>query len=687
MAPKKPFKVHSLNQHIEDTKKGLSAEAQYNKRPAKRPAATVKKEAQSLDNTIFGNQDDDDSASESDDSSSSDTSVHGVEYLTKLAPKKSEADQQPLPGAKPKRDAQKQMIAGSDTEKRTDNVKNASAKKAKPTPAQVSTSESSSGSESSSESGSDSESESASEQKVDRSNGAPLKQSTTTSATSSTSSDSDSDEDSGSDDSDDEVEKSASKPAKQTQKAATKPPQKLVLSEASSDEESDSESEDPGKSTASNHVNGKAATSTSASGTNSDSEEESSDEEEEADESIHMMSRQTDGRSAPNVISSDFVLHKTDGGSQAADVARICSEASTQGKQFWYFTVPANVPISVVHNLEIPIDQGQKSQSVFSHAGENYGISFDSMTPKSSIQILIPSSNGSQYQPGMHATSSRMGSVRSLTLTAGSRAIDQVMQIKRITQVGDSIPSASPVGPSEKPPPRQQPKGLKARFQPIGVTSPMGKIGAATGSDVDEDDEMPDASTPHKASKAEKKDKKRKEKESKHGDTPRKNKRKHTTSEDEAAAAAEQLMEETQTAETKSKKQRTGSPDLGSGSPAKNTNAAAASNVAPSPKMPGSSRKSNKVTPVPVPRQTTVPIPHVPNSARKSTAVPVPLPGSVPTPVAAADAKKAKKKKSKTAKPASANEQSPPPSAQPQAKPTKTVAGGPVPTVVPKMSG
>lgn len=104
--------------------------------------------------------------------------------------------------------------------------------------------------------------------------------------------------------------------------------------------------------------------------------------------------------SAPQFISPDFVLRKGEDGANGQDVARVCNEANLVGKQLWYFTVPANVPISVVQNMEIPMDRAQHGDSVISHDGQDYGISFDAMVPKSAVQIMIPSANGSQYQTG-----------------------------------------------------------------------------------------------------------------------------------------------------------------------------------------------------------------------------------------------------------------------------------------------
>ncbi|KAF5659163.1 hypothetical protein FDENT_13978 [Fusarium denticulatum] len=603
MAPKEPYKVHSLNKHIENTKKGLSAEAQFNRRPGNR-AATIKKES-SDPNNIFANNDgddDDESGSGSDSDSSSDGPADFISKLTSATKPAS---------ATPRRRSKDDEIADSDAER------NASKKSTI-----VKTAPAKSNPQASSDSSSEDESDD--EKTKAKTNGTtPAKASESTSSSSESGSDSDSDEE------DDKAPKPSTK--KQEDSAST------------SDTSSEDESEDEADAKAKPALNGKAATTSDSSSEDSDSESEdeeqnvklaakpaakpvapesdsSSSEEEDSDdemvdESMHIEDRE--GQLAlPNFIAPDFVLRKGDDGTNGRDVAEICNKANLEGKQFWYFTVPSNVPISVVQNLEIPMNQSQSTDKLFSHNGEDYGVSFESIAHKGNIQIMIPSDRP-QYQPV-------------------TKQIDQVMQVKKITQLG----STKSVAPVPKPAPRAQPAGLRARYQPIGVNEPMGSIGD------DEDVEMGDA--PILSTKAAKKEKKRKSKETsdkkqKKGQSipeppaeaptsdTRKNKRKLAASEDDAVAVAEQLQEEAKLAASKSKKQKTaraGSPDLGS----EPTSAVAKKYTpvlppaiptvgTPTPKSAftpaASSKKQKKVkeASVPAPRQSVVPIPSIPHSS------------------------------------------------------------------------
>lgn len=411
MAPKEPFKVHSLSKHIEATKKGLSTEARSNKRPASKPAASIKKEPGAIDKDIFGNNSDDD---DSDSSSSGSSDEDGSDFLRKLTPHAVK----PSAAAASKKHIKKDEIADSDVERQSATKNRAPVKSKQSAKPQESSSDDSS-------SESESEAESAKGEPKVKVNG--VSQKTAASSNSGSTSGSDSEEDG------DEAPKKAM--AKKTEDSSSS-------DEASSDSDSDSGSESDGPSepkaattskpatkakTATKATNGTSTATTSetsSSGEDSDDEKpttvtksnsngkkpisdervDDSDEdsaEEEADESMHIENREPSGQvTVPDFIAPDFVLRKGDGGSSGQDVARVCNQANMQGKEVWYFTVPANVPISVVQNMEIPMSQSRRGDSIFSHDGEDYGISLDSMTPKSSIQILIPSPNGTRYQSG-----------------------------------------------------------------------------------------------------------------------------------------------------------------------------------------------------------------------------------------------------------------------------------------------
>lgn len=100
----------------------------------------------------------------------------------------------------------------------------------------------------------------------------------------------------------------------------------------------------------------------------------------------------------PEVISNEFYLRKAEDGANAAEVAKFFNEAKQQGKQIWYFTAPASIPIEVVEKLEIPLDRAQKGQSILSHNGDDYGVAFEDASTARTIKLVIPNKHGDQYR-------------------------------------------------------------------------------------------------------------------------------------------------------------------------------------------------------------------------------------------------------------------------------------------------
>ena len=68
-----------------------------------------------------------------------------------------------------------------------------------------------------------------------------------------------------------------------------------------------------------------------------------------------------------------------------------------EGKQLWYFTAPASIPIEVVEKLEIPLERAQKGLSILSHNGDDYGVAFEDASTSRSIKLLIPNKAGDAY--------------------------------------------------------------------------------------------------------------------------------------------------------------------------------------------------------------------------------------------------------------------------------------------------
>ena len=336
------------------------------------------------------------------------------------------------------------------------------------------------------------------------------------------------------------------------------------------------------------------------------------------------------------------------------DIAEICKQAKLQGKEFWYFVAPSDALVSVAHNLEISMDEARQGNSVISHKGEDYGVTLNSVTPKSTIQVVLPSAELSQYQ-------------------VASRQPDQVVQFKRLPQ----LKATSTTGPASKPKARPQPAVLNARFTPIGVYDPAGQSRSVDEPDTVMDDAPPAPVASIKKEKVAGKDKSKGKGKAKVEDavtpgpasTPAKKRKLTAASEEDAEAASQQLLGETQMAETNAKKlktERQGSFDLGSeprpsatkdasaSTPASKSKSKKSKKAEATPAQPASQAPTSaaKQTPIPLPRQTAVPLPTMFGSSHKNSPVPLPqLPPSssvpLPTPSKAEKPKKDKSSKGK----------------------------------------
>ncbi|CCF31960.1 hypothetical protein CH063_04439 [Colletotrichum higginsianum] len=437
MSSRKLDGVHSLSAIME--KQSQQPTLSQSKSRFARAAQSKANAEKTFDPRASGSSDDDDTSSSSDDSDEDGPAVPS--FVNKINGQASSAKPAGTPLKKAKRDKEDE-VADSDVEQK--------APPAKKTPVKPESS--------SDESSSESEAE----------------------AEASDSSDSSSDS---------ESESNKKKPALKVpaKGASAKGASTTSSSDSSSESESESENEaaKPTKPAAKPVVNGTKATkpaSTSSSEASSSSDEEESDDEQEkedssdedsdneaADQSAAVAARRNSADlSVPGFVGKDFVLRQAQGDEDGKDMSDFFAKAKLDGKQLWYFTAPAAIPINVVEKLQIPMDKAQNGDAIFQHNSEDYTVGFD--VGSAAVQLLIPNKKGTRYEQA-------------------SQKIDKVLHVKRVTQLVGSEPRAArSIQPNV---PRPQPPGLRARFHPIGVPDdiPLGKIGFdKNSSDNDEED-------------------------------------------------------------------------------------------------------------------------------------------------------------------------------------------------------
>ncbi|KAL1873927.1 hypothetical protein Daus18300_003799 [Diaporthe australafricana] len=369
------------------------------------------------------------------------------------------------------------------------------------------TSSSSASSESSSDSGSDSDSASSSDEKPTnaRATGEELKKSTKPepAAADDSQSSSASEDDSGSD-SVDEKAKAKKATVKTDKKQATpsKPKAKAARQDTPSESESDSQSSSQASSAESESESGdesedpeaqiqqqikddvKSAKAKKGRGSASTPQVETSNKKvkvskpsvlKDADGDIEMMDQSnalTNGGaptkvgSVPEFVAPDFHLRKLDGSINASDVAGFFENAQMEGKQVWYITAPASLPVTVVQDLTIPMDQAQKGLPVLTHNGDDYRLAFDDPSASSSFRLLIPHKKGQEYSELGRPVNQTMHFTRSETFPPeGPASVTTTQTVSKTTR-----------------PARPQPEGLRARYTPLGVPASKKPLTPIAGS-------------------------------------------------------------------------------------------------------------------------------------------------------------------------------------------------------------
>ncbi|KAJ2969061.1 hypothetical protein NUW58_g10078 [Xylaria curta] len=228
-------------------------------------------------------------------------------------------------------------------------------------------------------------------------------------------------------------------------------------------EESDSSSdEDSGA-----QVNAKDAAQVSAVNAEDSSSEESDSgsESDDEDDGGKMAVARANGQDKDSTSqtsrtqwlnNSDFMLRKASSNNPGKEVADFFSNANLEGKQVWYFTAPASLPITVLKDMEIDLSKATNGGPLLTHNGDNYGLDIESYATNTQIQLLIPSSGGDKYTSLNHGIDSTVHLRRMAKFGPGGEV--------HATATDNYVPVPKPI--------REQPEGLRVRYTPIGVPSP-----------------------------------------------------------------------------------------------------------------------------------------------------------------------------------------------------------------------
>jgi hypothetical protein len=118
-------------------------------------------------------------------------------------------------------------------------------------------------------------------------------------------------------------------------------------------------------------------------------------------------SRRSDARTQvqPTSVAPVPVYHPPTGFEKVAanedarsKVEQVFGSSNMTGKQLWYITAPASVPISAVK--QVSLENVHQGKSVLSLNGQEYGFVQDQTKDKGYTKIMVPNEKGTMYRIG-----------------------------------------------------------------------------------------------------------------------------------------------------------------------------------------------------------------------------------------------------------------------------------------------
>ncbi|KAH0566379.1 hypothetical protein GP486_000237 [Trichoglossum hirsutum] len=224
------------------------------------------------------------------------------------------------------------------------------------------------------------------------------------------------------------------------------------------------------KISATSHLSRERLSSSSSGSGDSDSDSDSHSDTEDSDSSDGSSSEDISGTDAEQRDTATalpktrpayepphgFQPLSTDPSSSRA--SQLLDPANLAGKQIWHITVPASVPVDALK--EVSVERVMNGEAVFSHGGSDYGfvtVNEPAAGPSQTI-LLVPGKKG--YRPAA------VGFAQTLHLR---QVVKLPTLINTVASTEAASQASSALAPARRTA-REQPKGLKMRFMPIGVS-------------------------------------------------------------------------------------------------------------------------------------------------------------------------------------------------------------------------
>jgi hypothetical protein len=85
---------------------------------------------------------------------------------------------------------------------------------------------------------------------------------------------------------------------------------------------------------------------------------------------------------------------------EAPRISQILNNSNLEGKEIWYITAPAAVPLSSLEDLSLQAIQERKQ--ILSYNGDDYAFVPDSSESNASTKVMVPNSSNDGYRTGRY---------------------------------------------------------------------------------------------------------------------------------------------------------------------------------------------------------------------------------------------------------------------------------------------
>lgn len=90
----------------------------------------------------------------------------------------------------------------------------------------------------------------------------------------------------------------------------------------------------------------------------------------------------------------------------AQGLSKLLKSSNLQGKEIWYITAPASVPLSSIEELSLLNIKERKE--ILSHNGDEYSFVQDTSEAKEYTKVMVPNTAGDGYRTGRCACINRV---------------------------------------------------------------------------------------------------------------------------------------------------------------------------------------------------------------------------------------------------------------------------------------